>query len=222
MRIARPHRSGSPDLDRYLLEGERLVLAVHQHWGKVAESVASAVAAVVVAVWLDVSLPDRLGAVGTVVWLAATALAFRAFWTVYERGRDWFVVTDKRLLMIKGWYTRDVPMMPLVKVTDMSYKRSLPGRIFGYGRFVMESAGQDQAMREIEWVPNPDHTYRVIISVIFGVGGGETPAADEVDPPYAGWRDPARAESIYRSEDVEARERAADTGPIRVLSLIHI
>ena len=31
------------ELDRYLLDGERLVTAVHQHWGKVAEPVASAV-----------------------------------------------------------------------------------------------------------------------------------------------------------------------------------
>ena len=47
-------------------------------------------------------------------------------------------------------------MMPLIKVTDMSYNRSVPGRILGYGRFVMESAGQDQALREVNWVPDPD------------------------------------------------------------------
>ena len=32
-----------------------------------------------------------------------------------------------------------VAMMPLLKVTDMTYDRSLLGRIVGYGTFVLES-----------------------------------------------------------------------------------
>ena len=34
-------------------------------------------------------------------------------------------------------------MMPLAKVTDMSFQRSPIGRILGYGEFILESAGQD-------------------------------------------------------------------------------
>ena len=40
-------------------------------------------------------------------------------------------------------------MMPLTKVTDMSFKRSFPGRLLGYGEFIVESAGQDQALRNV-------------------------------------------------------------------------
>ena len=39
-----PQAGHHRELDRYLLDGERLFTAVHQHWGKVAEPVLSALA----------------------------------------------------------------------------------------------------------------------------------------------------------------------------------
>jgi hypothetical protein len=60
-------------------------------------------------------------------------------------------------------------MMPLLKVTDMSYVRSIPGQFLGFGKFVLESAGQDQALREVKWVPDPDQTYRDICAEIFHI-----------------------------------------------------
>ena len=68
---------------------------------------------------------------------------------------DWFVATDKRLLLFYGFITQKVAMMPLIKVTDMSYDRSMLGRILGYGNFVLESAGQDQALRTSTGCPTP-------------------------------------------------------------------
>ncbi|MGA8979771.1 MAG: PH domain-containing protein [Pedococcus sp.] len=217
------------ELDRYLLDGERLVTAVHQHWGKVAEPVALAVAGLVVALWADARVPPSIGVVSTIVWWAWFALVLRAAYRVAEWRHDWFVATDKRLLLFYGFITRKVSMMPLAKVTDMSYERSVPGRLLGYGRFVMESAGQDQALREVNWVPQPDHHYRAICAEIFGVAdhesdvidmrweSGMAPAAPLPDP-YTGWDDPRHGatdpDSLYRSPDLRARDRSADTGPI--------
>ena len=229
---------GHRELDRYLLDGERLVTAVHQHWGKVAEPVASAVAGLVVALWVDAHVTASLSLLGNVVWWVWFALVGRALYRVAEWRHDWFVATDKRLLLFYGFITRKVSMMPLMKVTDMSYERTVPGRLLGYGRFVMESAGQDQALHEVNWVPEPDHHYRVICAEIFGVSGhlqpppagwdGEdaqgwhedVPAPPGIPDPYAGWDDPRHtpastdAGSWYRSPDLRARDRTADTGPI--------
>ena len=77
-----------------------------------------------------------------------------------------------------------VAMMPLIKVTDMSYQRSVPGRIFGYGRFVLESAGQDQALRQVDWVPHPDVTYRILCTEIFGVPSRERVTDPDRDDGY--------------------------------------
>jgi hypothetical protein len=219
------------ELDRYLLDGERLVTAVHQHWGKVAEPVLSAVAGLVVALWVDAHVTASLGLLGNVVWWAWFALVARAAYMLAEWSHDLFVATDKRLLLLYGFITRKVSMMPLMKVTDMSYERSVPGRLLGYGKFVMESAGQDQALHEVNWVPSPDDHYRAICAEIFGVPDREhvpTPQGwDDVPPgppgipdPYAGWDDPRHsppnAGTLYRSPDLRARHRSADTGPIPV------
>jgi len=156
-------------LGRYLLDGERILTAVHQHWAKVAEPVASAVAGLVLVLAVDAFLPAGLGALANVLWWAWFVLVGRALWKILEWRHDWFVATDKRLILTYGLITQKVAMMPLAKVTDMSYNRSPVGRLLGYGTFVMESAGQDQALHSVGWVADPDRTYRAICAEIFSV-----------------------------------------------------
>ena len=79
-----------------------------------------------------------------------------------------FVATDKRILKYQGIFVTDVPMMRMSKVTDMRFTRSVCGEIFGYGTIVIESAGQDQAIREVTYLPDPVENYRRLCEVIFG------------------------------------------------------
>ena len=153
----------------YLLPGERVVAAVHQHWARVAEPLGTAVAGLAVALWVDSNITAATQFIATVVWLGFCFLAARAAWRVLEWRHDWFLATDKRLLLRYGLVTHKVAMMPLLKVTDMSYVRSIPGQLLGYGRFIMESAGQEQALKVVNWVPDPDATYRAICAEIFHV-----------------------------------------------------
>ncbi|MGN6751896.1 MAG: PH domain-containing protein [Intrasporangium sp.] len=178
----------------YLLPGERVVAAVHQHWARVAEPVATAVAGLVVALWVDSNITASTQFIATVVWLAFCFLVARAGWRVLEWRHDWFLATDKRLLLRYGLVTHKVAMMPLLKVTDMSYVRSIPGQLLGYGRFIMESAGQDQALKFVNWVPNPDETYRAICAEIFHVR--------PVDPLGESLRR-AQAEPVSSADDLD-------------------
>jgi hypothetical protein len=202
------------ELDRYLLDGERLVTAVHQHWGKIAEPVATTLLGTVVALWVDAAMPASMRLVSTIVWWLWFALVARLVYLVVEWRHDWFVATDKRLLLFYGFVTRKVSMMPLMKVTDMSYERSIPGRIFGYGRFVMESAGQDQALHEVNWVPSPDANYRAICAEIFGVADRGLPEEAPWEAVDAGEAAEVDTGTLYRSPDLQARDRSAETGPI--------
>ena len=97
--------------------------------------------------------------------------------------RDWFVATDKRFLLFYGFIRRKVAMMPLLKVTDMTYDRSLLGRIVGYGTFVLESAGQEQALSDIDHVPDADANYQAICTQLFGPG-----SLMRFQPPGPGYR----------------------------------
>jgi membrane protein YdbS with pleckstrin-like domain len=163
-------RSQAPSgLDKVLLPGEKLVLAVHQHWATLIEPVASTLLALALAIWVDSNVTKASEALGTICWWIFLAVLARLIWVSLDYNNHWFIATDKRLLLRYGIITRQVGMMPLLKVTDMRYVRSPLGRILGYGRFVLESAGQDQALREIQWVPKPDDTYAKICAEIFHV-----------------------------------------------------
>lgn len=175
MAIFERDETAPPGLGPYLLQGERIVVAVHHHWAKIAEPVASAFAALVVAIYVDANLTTKTQALGTIVWILFVAVVARLMWRIFEWRYDWFIGTDKRLLLRHGIITHKVSMMPLLKVTDMSYVRSIPGQIFGWGTFVMESAGQEQAMRTVKWVPHPDETYRAICAEIFHVAAAAKP-----------------------------------------------
>lgn len=193
-------------LRRYLLDGESIVTAVHQHWAKVAEPVASAVLGLVLVVWVGSIAPAGLSRLADALWWPWFVLVARLIWRLLEWRHDWFVATDKRLLLTYGLITRKVAMMPLTKVTDMSYSRSPTGRVLGYGRFTLESAGQEQALREIDWLPDPDRTYRAICAEIFGVGGPlSQPEAQGED---SVWRD----EPVARAHDIEPRRAVSQEG----------
>ena len=118
---------------------------------------------------MDSNVTKSTQAVGTIFWWIFFALLVRLLWRLLDWSHNWFVATDKRLLLRYGLISHKVAMMPLIKVTDMSYVRSIPGQLLGYGQFVLESAGQDQALREVKWVPNPDQTYRDICAEIFHI-----------------------------------------------------
>ena len=80
---------------------------------------------------------------------------------------NYFVITSQRLLLTQGFLTRKVEMIPLDKVTDMSFQRSMMGQLLGYGRFIVESAGQNQAMRIVDLLPHPEQLYLEVCELIF-------------------------------------------------------
>ena len=86
----------------------------------------------------------------------------------------YFTVTDSRMILVSGFAVRKVAMMPLARVTDMSFQRSALGRLLGYGEFIVESAGQDQALRTIDFLPYPDQLYLEVCGLIVPGAVAET------------------------------------------------
>ena len=166
-------------LERYLLRGEEVVVATRHHWAKLVEPAVTVVVGFVAIAWIGGTLQRSTGQPALWLWWMWFALVARLGWMLLEWRNEWFVATDKRLLKTYGLITHKVAMMPLGKVTDMNYGRSIIGRLVGYGTFLMESAGQDQALREIRWVPYPDNTYRAICDIIFGPGKAGRPFDSE-------------------------------------------
>lgn len=151
---------------RYLIPGEQVVVSTRRHWFRLILPLALVVITFVAMVAGAFS-PDWGQAASVLVWLWLAACLY-ALWRVLEWRTEWFIATDRRLLKTYGLITQRVAMMPLAKVTDMSYDRSLLGRMLGYGEFVMESAGQDQALSKMDLIPSPEEKYVAMCETLFG------------------------------------------------------
>ena len=85
--------------------------------------------------------------------------------------------SDASLRWTLGWgltygvLTRRVAVMPLTKVTDMSYNVTLVGRLLSYGQFVFESAGQEQALHKVAYLGRSDVLFEVLSEELFGEQG---------------------------------------------------
>ncbi|MGL5857915.1 MAG: PH domain-containing protein [Angustibacter sp.] len=163
--------AGVRTVQKYLLQSERPVIATRRHWVVIVEPLLSVFGALVVLGMLATTVDQRLGLIVDAAVIAALIVAGRLFWEFIEWRKDWFVVTDERLLLTSGILTRKVAVMPLTKVTDLSYKVSVAGRVFGYGQFVFETAGQDQALRSIDYLPGSHHLFEVMSEELFGESG---------------------------------------------------
>ena len=151
----------------YLVPQERVVLIQHRHWIALYEPILIVGAGLLVIGWLDAILPSTalaLRDLAIIIWLGTVVWGL---WRLLDWWRDYFIATDRRLINLFGIVTRNVAMMPLSKVTDMTYKRTVPGRFFGYGTFVVESAGQDQALQTVDFLPYPEQLYLEVCGLIF-------------------------------------------------------
>jgi membrane protein YdbS with pleckstrin-like domain len=140
---------------RILLPGEVRAITVRFHPAVLIKPVALALAGLAVAGLLS-TIARLSGAILLVIWLAWLILLIRLLYFIYVWLEDYFVVTSVRLVTVTGVIKKSVKMMPLTKVTDMSFNRSPWGRLLGYGTFIVESAGQDQALRTIDHLPYPE------------------------------------------------------------------
>jgi hypothetical protein len=155
------------DVDKYLLPREVRVATVRRHPAVLLVPSAQAVAGLLAAFILSATLLRGHTVLIWIVWGLWALLMARLIWEAVNWAVDYFVITSERILLTSGVFTRSVAMMPLSKVTDMSFHRSFAGRLLGYGEFVVESAGQDQALRTIDHIPYPEQLYLVVCGRIF-------------------------------------------------------
>lgn len=173
-----PHRA----LQRYILADEKIIIATRRHWGMLWEPILTTAGAFVLAVALlvavDPNVRDDLGW----VWLPFVVLGARLLYKWVEWRARWFVMTDRRLLLLDGFLVHRVAMMPSEKVTDLGYERTPMGQVLGYGTFIFETAGQDQALDRVTWIPRPDSRYRLIIASLFHPDAADAEAAAQANP----------------------------------------
>src|SRR3984885_1593065 len=150
MRLIAPRNAGPAAVNKYLLPHEHQVITVRKHPAVLIGPIAIALAGLLIALVLGTTVLHHSHQGILVLVLVVVALLLYLAFKTWEWSEDYFVVTSDRMLQASGVFTRKIAMMPLVKVTDMSFQRSSLGRLLGFGEFILESAGQDQALRNID------------------------------------------------------------------------
>ena len=171
-------------INKYLLPREVQVATVRQHPAVLIPASAQALGGLLVVGLLTATVVH--GPVAGILWLLWGVLLLRLVWKAFNWSVDYFVVTSERLMLTRGFLTRRVNMMPLTKVTDMSFQRTFAGRMLGYGEFIVESAGQDQALRNVAYIPYPEQLYLLVCGMLFPSSAsdeedGDVPSGDFTD-----------------------------------------
>ena len=167
MRLAPNTDTVPASVNKYLLPHERQVISVHQHPAVLGRPVLWVLLGLAVAGWLSNSFTHGNTTAILIIWLLWAVLLLRLIWKIIDWSYTYFVITSQRLLLAQGFLLKKVDMMPLTKVTDMSFLRSPAGQLLGFGEFVVESAGQDQALRHIDHLPYPEQLYLEVCGLIF-------------------------------------------------------
>lgn len=173
------------DVEKYLLPEERAVVATRRHWAVLIEPTLKFLPVFVVGGWLLLVDPANrvTSTAGLVVCVGALiyyGLRVGEWWMRH------FIVSTRRVLLTSGVIVRTVTLLPLRRITDLTWKETLLGQVLGYGTFRFESAGQQQALSEITFLPGADVLYRRVSALLFSTdwGGAAASGDDEgnLDP----------------------------------------
>lgn len=112
----------------------------------------------------------QLGHFWWVALVGGLLLGLNGFWRMHTEYMDRFVVTNLRVFRLNGVLDQRCASMPLTRVLDITMQRPFWGQVFGYAEFVFENAAQDQGLREIGYVGDPDARLHLFQRVVISAG----------------------------------------------------
>ncbi len=184
------------DVEKYLLPEETAVVATRRHWAVLIEPTVKFLPVFVAGGWLLLFDPENRA-----VSSAGLLVVLGSFVYYGLRVGEWwmrhFIVSTRRVLLTSGVIVRTVTLLPLRRITDLTWKETLLGQVLGYGTFRFESAGQQQALSQITFLPRADLLYQEVSGLLFGSdwgSGGDDEGNPE--PPPAPERPPHDTQPI--------------------------
>ena len=146
---------------RLLNEGEEIAIELRPHWWFFAGPASSGVFIVALA-FLVTKLDGDARDTAWLVWAVVTVLW--ALWLLVRFLR-WitteFVVSTDRLIFRAGVLRRHGREVPLERINDITFEKSLWERIVGAGDLLIESAGEMGQQRFTD-IPHPDFVQQEI------------------------------------------------------------
>lgn len=133
-------------------EGEHVIDVVEHHWIAYVRGILFVLGGVV-CFMIAVVGPIELG---WVFLLAGLVLLVYGGYRMMREHMDIFVITNMRVFRASGVFAQTVATMPIARILDITVNKPFIGRILNYGHFVFESAAQEQGLRDIRSIGDPD------------------------------------------------------------------
>lgn len=161
-----------PRVQKYLLvsEGERIEDEVRHHWVVYVLPVLEALVGLGILVGFFLANPYY----SWPLFYLGLLVIGHGGWRALNYYKDRFVVTNMRVFRVRGVFTQRRATMPIARILDITVEKTMTGRMLHYGHFVFESAAQEQGVRDIRYVGEPDERDLTIQRVIqqSGLRGG--------------------------------------------------
>jgi hypothetical protein len=161
----RPRVAG---FDRYLAANEKVRYSCRRHPIVLLKVILLWLVALIAGSFAGLveSPSDEDGLIDQVAGFIVLALTLYSAWKIAHWWWGRYVITDLRALFIEGIISRKVSSIPLEKVTDTTYARSVWGRLLGYGDLLLDTPGERPGLDTLLYLPNPDEVYRLIASLV--------------------------------------------------------
>ena len=153
---------------RLLGEGERVEIQVRTH-AKAMVLPAFLLIVLGAAVGMGTAvIPDQVAPVGQYV-VIVLGVILAIWWCVmpFLRWRSTtYTVTNRRLITRSGILNKTGKDLPLIRVNDVSYDRSVSDRIFGCGTLNIQTASDDGVI-VLNDVPDVENVHRIMSELLF-------------------------------------------------------
>jgi len=152
-----------------LAPGEELVLRLHAH-GKTLVRPAAVllliIAAALIAIFFLPQNSTDLWPVRVVVGAAALVAAIVCFGIPFLKWRTTtYEMTNRRLRLRTGIVSRSGRDFPLNRISDVSFRQGLMDRLFGCGRLIVESPGE-QGQLVLTEIPHVRHVQGILFQLV--------------------------------------------------------
>jgi uncharacterized membrane protein YdbT with pleckstrin-like domain len=154
---------------KLLGEGERVIVSTRTHWKALVFPVICLLVTCAIAGFLVAILPGG-SSHDVLLWVVVAVAVAAIAWFTLRPFLVWvsasYTVTNRRLINRSGVFTRTGRDIPLHRVTDVQFERSVLDRMLGCGTLVVSDASET-GRSELPDVPHVEQLQLVITNLLF-------------------------------------------------------
>ncbi|MEO9222404.1 MAG: PH domain-containing protein [Mycobacteriaceae bacterium] len=151
-----------------LAPDEELILHRHPHWKMLVVPVLVLLAVVALAGFLGALVRDESWAGIGWILLAVVSLVVVVRFTLtplVRWGTTHFVLTDRRVLVRQGIFTRTGLDIPMTRINSVRFRHGLVDRLLRTGTLIIESASQEPL--EFDDIPHVEHVHSLLYNEVY-------------------------------------------------------